>query len=95
MGSDACVSVCDMEMRCVMWWVNARNARCDSVGCSTVVYLRLMCLVERERILEVDVEFSGNILRLSLVEKNDHVPIATRNEVFRSRYCVMQITIIV
>ena len=94
MGSDAWVSVCEMEMRCVMWRVNARKSRSEGVGYSAVIDLSLMCLAERERVLDVDVEFRGNVVNLSFDEKNDHVLIAKRSEVVRNRDYAMQITII-
>ena len=94
MRSDAWVSVCAMEMRCFLWRFNARNARSEIVGYRAVVDPSLMCLAERERVLDVDVGFRGHVANLSFGEKNEHVLIAKRSEVVKNRDYALQGTII-
>lgn len=95
MNSDTWNTVFEIELRTVMWRVNARKARTESSGYSSVVDVSLQMMTKLvSRSIDVDVNFRAGTTNLVFDPKCDHVLIAKRSEVIRNREYPMQITIV-
>ena len=95
-SSDAWVTVMEVELRTILWRLNARKARSpEQSSYGTNIDLSLQMLDKNlNRTLDVDVNFRAGITNLVFDDKVNHVMIAKRSEVVRNRDYPLQITIV-
>lgn len=99
MSSEQWTPVHDIELRCMTWRINVRQARSDTTGYSRTVDVSLQVVsLEREeklpRTIDVDVTFQGKLSQLVFGPTADHVLFARRSEVIRNRAFPVQVTIV-
>lgn len=94
-NTDGWVLVMEIELRTIVWRLNARKARIENSGYGTVIDVSLQQMGKRlTRSFDVDVNFRSGISNLTFDDKVNHVLITKRSEVVRNRDYPLQITIV-
>lgn len=95
MNSDQWCTVMEVRLRTILWRVNARRARVENVGYSTMIDLTLQMLGPApSHSIDVDVMFRSSTAYLLFDKNTDHAFLQKRSEVVRNRDYPLQITVI-
>lgn len=93
--SEKWVKVMDVNLRTIVWRVNARAAPKEGIGYSKMVDLSLQMVgAPLERAIDVDVLFRTSTVYLTFSKENDHVFVAKRSEIVLNRDYPLQITVV-